>query len=49
VSSIERFCGEPKISEAKMGVFENRIAEYKDVFEKWKLKKTPICRQKDDN
>jgi hypothetical protein len=49
VSSIEGFCGEPKASEAKMGDFENRIAEYKDVFEKRKLKKTAICRPKDDH
>jgi hypothetical protein len=49
VSSIEGFCGEPKLSEPKMGEFKNPIAEYKDVFEKRKLKKTAICRLKDDN
>jgi len=48
VSSIEGFCGEPKVSEAKMVGFKNPIAEYKDVFEKRKRKKTAICRPKDD-
>jgi len=29
ILSIEGFCGEPKVSEAKIAGFENRIAEYK--------------------
>jgi hypothetical protein len=27
---MEGFCGEPKVSEAKMVGFENRIAEYRE-------------------
>jgi hypothetical protein len=46
VSSIEGFCGEPKVSEAKMAGFENRIAEYVEVFEKRKCRKPPFAVQK---
>jgi hypothetical protein len=46
VSSIEGFCGEPKVSEAKMAGFENRIAEYIEVFEKRKRRKPPFAGQK---
>jgi hypothetical protein len=46
VSSIEGFWGEPKVSEAKRGSFENRIAGYKRVFEKHKPRKPPFTVQK---
>jgi hypothetical protein len=46
VSSIEGFWREPKVSEAKRGSFENRIAGYKRVFEKHKPRKPPFTVQK---
>ena len=39
-------CHQLKDFEAKMGGFENRIAEYMEVFEKWKRRKPPFAAQK---
>jgi hypothetical protein len=40
-------CSQGQYFEPKMAFFENRIAEYLNVFEKRKRKKNALCRPKD--